>query len=72
MVESFAPTDSMACSDYNDDDQPGNNMFDLTEVIMDHYIGPLRITNVVWCEAVGAISLTMCDGSIETYLVEIE
>ena len=57
MVESFAPSDSMAsCSDYSEQE--------VTETLLDHYVGAVRITGVNWCETLGVISLSLGDGSI--------
>jgi hypothetical protein len=71
MVESFAPTDSMAsCSDYSE--QEDTSIFDITETLLDHYVGAVRITGVNWCESLGVISLSFGDGSVKNYLVEIE
>ena len=69
MVESFAPTDSMACSEYSEED---TSLFELTETLLDHYVGQLRITNLTWCESLGVISLALSDGSVQNYLVGIE
>ena len=63
MVESFAPNESMACSEYSDEDS-GRSPFDLTETLLDHYLGPIRITGVTWCDLHGIISVALSDGSI--------
>jgi hypothetical protein len=63
MVESFAPTDSMvSCSEYSE--QEDTSIFDITETLLDHYVGAVRITGVNWCESLGVISLSFGDGSI--------
>jgi hypothetical protein len=69
MTESFAPTDSMACSDYSEDDKA---MLDATEILVDYYVGPIKITTMEWCENLSVFTLGMSDGTVRIYMLKVE
>jgi hypothetical protein len=68
MTESFAPTDSMACSDFSDDDKA---MLDATDILVDHYVGPVKITTLHWCENLNVFLLGLSDGTVRIYMLKV-
>lgn len=59
MVESFAPSQTGS---------EGDNFFeeqiDCTEILLDHYIGPLKIQAMTYCDGISMLSLALSDGSL--------
>ncbi len=58
MIESFAPTPD----DYNE--------LEITEILMDQYVGPYKIQAMEFCEG-DLLSIALSDGSIQTFTITI-